>query len=112
MSAAQPQSHPSPPPLRRDRAGAVVGGVCAGLGQRLGVDPIVLRVVFIAGTAAGGLGIVLYALLWIGVPGEGEARPGGLRVAGRSDSLSVAAGMGMLVAALLLLFRQWGLWVG
>src|SRR3954451_17640993 len=111
MSAARHQaSHP--PPLRRDREGAVLGGVCAGLGERLGLEPIVLRVVSIAASAAGGLGVVLYALLWGALPAEGEARAAGLRVPGGRDSWSVAAGMAMLVLAQLLLFRQWGLWVG
>jgi signal transduction histidine kinase len=111
MSAAHPQA----PPLRRDRDGAVVGGVCAGLGRRLGLDPIVLRVVFIAASAAGGIGILLYALLWAALPAEGTARTAGLRVPrvpGGRDSWSVAVGIGMLVFALLLLFRQWGLWIG
>ena len=78
MSAAGHQA--SQPPLRRDREGAVVGGVCAGLGRRLGIDPIILRVVFIAATAAGGLGIALYLLAWVAMPAEGERRAGGLRV--------------------------------
>ncbi len=114
VSAASPHAS-QPPPLRRDRDGAVLGGVCAGLGRRLGIDPIVLRVVFIAATAAGGIGVLLYALAWILVPAEGESRVGGLRVPrvpGGRDSWSVAGGMGLLVLALLLLFRQWGLWVG
>jgi signal transduction histidine kinase/phage shock protein PspC (stress-responsive transcriptional regulator) len=114
MSAARPEAS-QPPPLRRDREGAVLGGVCAGLGRRLGIDPIVLRVVFIAATAAGGIGVLLYALAWILVPAEGEPRAGGLRiprVPGGRDSWSVAGGMGLLVLALLLLFRQWGLWIG
>ena len=114
MSAARPQAS-QPPPLRRDREGAVLGGVCAGLGRRLGIDPIVLRVVFIAATAAGGVGVLLYALAWILVPAEGESRATGLRiprVPGGRDSWSVAGGMGLLVLALLLLFRQWGLWIG
>jgi signal transduction histidine kinase/phage shock protein PspC (stress-responsive transcriptional regulator) len=114
MSAARPEAS-QPPPLRRDREGAVLGGVCAGLGRRLGIDPIVLRVVFIAATAAGGIGVLLYALAWILVPAEGESRAGGLRiprVPGGRDSWSVAGGMGLLVLALLLLFREWGLWIG
>ncbi len=105
MSAAHPQAS-QPPPLRRDREGAVLGGVCAGLGRRLGIDPIVLRVVFIAATAAGGVGVLLYALAWILVPAEGESRAGGLRiprVPGGRDSWSVAGGIGLLVLALLLL---------
>src|SRR4051794_9324501 len=111
MSAAHPETS-QPPPLRRDREGAVLGGVCTALGRRLGLDPIVLRVVFIAATAAGGLGVVLYVLLWAALPAEGESRAAGLRVPGGRDSWAVAAGMAMLVLALLLLFRQWGLWVG
>ena len=47
MSALE-QPAAQPPPLRRDRDGAIVGGVCAGLGRRLGIDPIILRIVFIA----------------------------------------------------------------
>jgi signal transduction histidine kinase len=101
-----------PPPLRRDREGAIIGGVCAGLGRRLGIDPIVLRVVFIAATAAGGLGAITYLLAWALVPAEGESRAPSLRVPGGRDSWSVATGIGMLVFAVLLLFREWGLWVG
>jgi signal transduction histidine kinase len=107
MSAAA-----TPPPLRRDRGDAVVGGVCAGLGRRLGIDPIVLRVVFIAATAAGGLGLLAYGLAWALLPAEGDSRAPALRVPGGRDSWSVATGMGMLVFAVLLLFREWGLWVG
>src|SRR3954447_4339721 len=107
MSAAA-----TPPPLRRDRGDAVIGGVCAGLGRRLGIDPIVLRVVFIAAPAAGGLGLIAYGLAWALLPAEGDSRASALRVPGSRDSWSVATGIGMLVFAALLLFREWGLWIG
>src|SRR3954466_5180279 len=107
MSAAA-----TPPPLRRDRGDAVIGGVCAGLGRRLGIDPIVLRVVFIAATAAGGLGLVAYGLARGLLPARGRPPPPPPAVPGRRDSWSVATGIGMLMFAVLLLFRQWGLWVG
>ncbi len=99
-------------PLRRDREDAVVGGVCAGLGRRLGIDPIVLRLVFIAATAAGGVGFVAYGLAWVLIPGEDGTRSGVLRVPGSRDTWSVATGMGLLTLAALLLFREWGLWIG
>jgi signal transduction histidine kinase len=81
----------------------------------VGIDPIILRVVFIAATAAGGLGIGLYLLAWVAMPAEGERPAGGLRVPalpGGRDSWTVAGGIGLLAFALLLLFRQWGLWIG
>ena len=59
-------------PLRRDPAHRVVGGVCAGLGRHFGVDPMILRVAFVALATAGGMGIVLYALAWVIVPAEGS----------------------------------------
>ena len=42
----------------------------------------------------------------------GESRATPLRVPGSRDSWSVATGIGMLMLALLLLFREWGLWIG
>jgi signal transduction histidine kinase len=111
MSTAAPHAS-QPPPLRRDRERGMLGGVCAGLGQRLGIDPIVLRIVFLAAVVAGGLGALLYAFAWLVMPADGDSRLGALRVPGGRDSWSVAGGMGLLVLALLLVFRQWGLWVG
>jgi signal transduction histidine kinase len=103
--------HAAPVPLRRDPANGLIGGVCAGLATRLGVDALVLRVVFVVMASAGGAGVVLYLLAWVFVPaGEGEARfP---RMAAGRGAWQVAVGMGLLVLSLLLLFRAWGLWVG
>jgi signal transduction histidine kinase/phage shock protein PspC (stress-responsive transcriptional regulator) len=112
MAGMSALEQPAPPPLRRDRDGAVLGGVCAGLGRRLGIDPIVLRLVFIAASAAGGLGIVAYVLAWALMPAEGASRAPSLHVPGGRDSLAVASGIGMLMFAVLLLFREWGLWIG
>ena len=113
MSAASHQA--SQPPLRRDREGAVIAGVCAGLGRRLGIDPIVLRVVFIAATAAGGLGVGLYACCGRrSRPRASRARPGcACRRAGRARLVD-GRGRHRAARALapLLVFRQWGLWIG
>ncbi|HTE63552.1 MAG TPA: PspC domain-containing protein [Solirubrobacteraceae bacterium] len=106
---------PHPVPLRRSRSGAVLGGVCAGLGPRMGVDPLVLRVGFVVASAAGGIGIGLYAICWAIVPADAEAAAaeGRLgRVLGRRESWQVAVGIVLLVLAALLLFREWGIWMG
>lgn len=64
--------------LRRSRSERLLGGVCGGLAQYFGVDPLLVRLVFIALTLAQGTGIVVYALLWILVPEEGiETAPAG-----------------------------------
>ena len=54
--------------LLRDTDGAYIGGVAAGLGAYFAVDPIFLRIIFIALAFVSGLGIVLYILLWLLVP--------------------------------------------
>jgi signal transduction histidine kinase len=103
------------PPLRRSRSGAVLGGVCAGLGPRMGVDPLVLRVGFVIASVAGGIGICLYALCWVLIPAGADVPAGERRLSGRlgrRESWQVAVGIGLLVLAALLLFRAWGIWVG
>jgi phage shock protein C len=54
----------------RERDEAQLGGVCAGLGTYLGVDPVIVRIVWILVTVFTGFvfGIVAYALAWIIVP--------------------------------------------
>ena len=102
-----------PAPLRRDRGNAVLGGVCAGLAPRLGLDPLVLRVGFAAAACLGGLGGFLYAICWVLLPpGGGDGRALMARAIGRRESWMVASGLGLLVLAVLLLFRAWGLWIG
>ena len=110
MTTSAPVSVPETqsPPLRRSRSGAVLGGVCAGLGPRMGVDPLVLRVGFLIASVAGGIGIGLYLICWVLIPGGGEVAAGERRLSGalgRRESWQVGVGMGLLVLAALLLFR-------
>ncbi len=55
------------PPLMRSRV-AVVGGVSDGLALHLGWEPRSVRVLFVALSAAGGAGALLYLWLWALVP--------------------------------------------
>src|SRR5215213_2786297 len=104
-----------PAPLRRPRSGALLGGVCAGLAPRIGVDPLVLRIGFVVAAVAGGFGIALYVVCWALIPADpdaaaAEARFG--RVLGRRESWQVAGGIALLLLAVLFLFREWGIWFG
>lgn len=102
------------PTLHRDPDRGLLAGVCAGLADRLGMDPIVLRVAVVGASAAGGVGIGLYILGWVLLPaahGTAERPPVRPRGATRA-SLQVGAGVSLLLASLLLTLRQLGLWAG
>src|SRR4051794_20649808 len=97
------------PALRRDPSQRVVAGVCAGIARYFGIDPLVVRVAFLATTFAGGLGFVLYGALWLFVP-EGEGAPAARgRLVGRGG-VEVGLGVGLLVLATLLASRALGIW--
>jgi phage shock protein PspC (stress-responsive transcriptional regulator) len=54
--------------LFRDRSNRMVGGVASGLAQYLDVDPVLVRVGFVLGAFANGIGILGYLILWVLVP--------------------------------------------
>jgi len=98
-------------PLRRDPAHGVIAGVAAGIARRLGIDPVVVRVLFVATSAAGGAGLALYLVGWAVMGGEDGKLAPIERLAGRRETLMVVAGMVLLAIASLLLLRKWGLWL-
>ena len=102
MATAAPTTRPT---LRRDPVHGVVAGVCAGLSERLGINPLALRVCFIVAAVFGGLGGVLYGLLWLVVPASPGETPHSRRAGAQ-----LAAGVGLLVLAGLLSLRELGLW--
>jgi phage shock protein C len=56
-------------PLRRSRDSRILLGVCGGLGEFFGINPIWFRIAFIIAAIPGGLpGILLYLLLWLIIP--------------------------------------------
>ena len=62
-SANRPQRR-----LVRIHAGRKLAGVCNGLGAYFGVDPTMVRLLWIALILAFGAGILIYLLLWIVMP--------------------------------------------
>jgi phage shock protein PspC (stress-responsive transcriptional regulator)/signal transduction histidine kinase len=98
-------------PLRRDPDRGVIAGVAAGLARRFGIDPIIVRVAFVATSVAGGAGLAVYGIAWMLMPTEDGRRAPIERIAGRRDTWMVVAGAVCLALALLLLLREWGLWL-
>jgi phage shock protein C len=60
--------------LIRTRDGRIVAGVCSGIGEYLGVDANVIRLIFALITVfTAGFGILLYLVAWVVIPEEGES---------------------------------------
>ncbi|HEX7300634.1 MAG TPA: PspC domain-containing protein [Solirubrobacteraceae bacterium] len=108
--AASGTASPPREPLRRDRAGGYVAGVCAGLGRHLGVDPLVVRIAFVAAATAGGVGILLYGLAWIMIPSQDRPMTPHRKPREGRGAIEVAVGVGLLTLSLLLTMRALGLW--
>jgi signal transduction histidine kinase len=107
-STAQPPPSAAAPGLRRDLEHRLVGGVCAGIARAFGLDPLLVRIAFVAGAAAGGVGVALYLVLWAAIPvGEGVVRSRRLRT-GRA-AVEVGLGVGFLLLSVLLAIRELGL---
>ena len=56
-----------------------IAGVCGGLGDYFDLDPVFFRLFFLMSLLFGGLGALVYLILWIMVPermgAQGEPRP-------------------------------------
>jgi signal transduction histidine kinase len=84
--------------------------VAGGIGERLGVDPLLIRVAFVVLAIAGGSGVVLYLLAWaVSIEPDSDAaraRPV------RPPSARLAFAVGLIVLGTMLLLREIGLWFG
>ncbi len=57
--------------LVRSNDDRMIAGVCSGLGDYLGIDPTVIRILFVLFSVFVGGGILVYLILWIVMPLEG-----------------------------------------
>ena len=58
--------------LRRSRTRKVLGGVCGGVGEYSGTDPIIWRLIFLLGAPFSGVMpfLLIYIVMWIAIPRE------------------------------------------
>jgi phage shock protein PspC (stress-responsive transcriptional regulator) len=54
--------------MYRDPDHRIIGGVCSGMGAYWNIDPLIIRIIFIALAIGGGLGILVYLILYIVIP--------------------------------------------
>lgn len=104
--------------LYRSRKDAMIGGVCGGLAEYLGIDSAIVRVIFAVMMLAGGVGVLAYFLAWIIVP---EARfeqngpedyQGGERKSMElsSDKVRMIIGLGFIGLGVLFFINQFVPW--
>ncbi len=62
--------------LYRSRDNRMIGGVCAGLGEYIGIDPTLVRVLFVLGAILGvGSLILVYLAMLLIIPEEPQDSP-------------------------------------
>lgn len=95
--------------LRRSAHDRVVAGVAAGLGERVEIDPVVVRLAFVMLTFAGGVGAIAYLVLFLAMgwpdPSSEASSPG-------RTSARQAVAVGLVLTGVLLICREAGLWWG
>ncbi|MEY2469569.1 MAG: hypothetical protein QOF21_2267, partial [Actinomycetota bacterium] len=96
-----------PFPITRRRRSRLVAGVCSGLAATIGVEVGVVRLVAVVLSLCGGIGIVVYGVLWLSAQETDEPMPPPRRGAAIDSAaiLATAAGFGLLC-------RQIGYWAG
>jgi phage shock protein PspC (stress-responsive transcriptional regulator) len=59
--------------LYRQPRNKILGGVCTGLGEYFGIDPVIIRIAFIVSTVFAFAGVWTYILFWIVIPQNPDA---------------------------------------
>ena len=59
--------------LHRTNNGKIIAGVCSGLGEYMGVDANIIRLLLAVFTLVGGAGVLVYVAGWLLIPEEGKA---------------------------------------
>jgi len=92
--------------LYRSTSEKIVGGVCGGLGEYFGVDPVLARLVFVVLAFGKGIGLVTYIVAWIIIP----SRPSGLEqpepLSSRASWTKYLPGLVVMAVGALLLIRD------
>jgi phage shock protein PspC (stress-responsive transcriptional regulator) len=60
--------------LYRSSKSKIIGGVCGGMGDYFNIDPVILRLLWVILTFAGGAGVLIYIVAWIIIPEEPVSR--------------------------------------
>jgi phage shock protein PspC (stress-responsive transcriptional regulator) len=97
--------------LYRSRDQRVIAGVCGGIAEHFGIDPVLIRIALVGLAFVGGSGVLAYLVAWIAIPEAPErdsGSPGGPSPSGPgggAPAVLLAIGAIALLPAL-----WWGAW--
>jgi signal transduction histidine kinase/phage shock protein PspC (stress-responsive transcriptional regulator) len=94
--------------FRRSASDRVLTGVAGGIGERLGIDPVVVRLAVVVLSLAGGVGVLVYVAAALVSRAPDPQAPA---VHPRTSTMQ-ALSVGLVVLGVLLLLRSAGLWFG
>jgi len=72
--------------MYRDPDNRVIGGVCSGMGAYWNIDPLIVRIIFAALVLAGGIGVLVYLILYIVLP---EAKTTAQKIEMKGDPVNI-----------------------
>ena len=101
---------PEGPRLVRSRRDRWIAGVCGGLAEHFGIDPIIVRVAAIALVFAGGAGLLLYLAGVLLVPDADPSQGVPPPVSGRARAMTILGAVAL--AGALLVLVSGGLFLG
>lgn len=78
--------------LYRDENNKVLGGVCSGIAAYFHIDPVIVRILFVVFLFTG-VGVLLYLLLWVFVPGNTSLQNGVRKRIFRNPDDKIIAGV-------------------
>jgi len=85
-SARDKFSSPGYHRMYRDIDHRVIGGVCSGMGAYWNIDPVIIRIIFVALVLAGGIGALVYLILYIVLP---EAKTTAQKIEMKGDPVNI-----------------------
>jgi phage shock protein C len=91
----------------------IIAGVCGGIGEYFGIDPVLVRLLWALFVLVYGAGIILYLIAWVIIPSAAKAKKKAEKEA-RPIEAGVALGAVLVVAAIAILLRNlfgWFKWI-
>ncbi|MGM0528720.1 MAG: PspC domain-containing protein [Bacteroidota bacterium] len=83
-----------PKKLYRNTDNSIIGGVCSGLSDYTGIEPVWIRIIFILFTLVYFIGAIAYVVLWIALPKTGSRAYHKKSVRGEKPEKTIAASRG------------------